>query len=196
MGSSPLIRTNYFSLLALFFLTNLTIKTVYQKVSLYLMSNCVILLASRSSLNAEIIVMYTVHYTDIILMITKLEWWQNRFLSSGLVTNFICGFHSLQKNGTAKDIVTVFTGAGDITKYGLIDRFNGENKLKHWTTQQCNQLNGSDGSIFPPHISKNDTIYVYDKDICRLLPLTWVTADTPQDIAVITTLCAAWFSWR
>lgn len=77
----------------------------------------------------------------------------------------------LQKNGTAKDIVTVFTGAGDITKYGLVDRFNGESKLKHWTTPECNRLNGSDGSIFPPHISPNDTIYVYDKDICRLLPL-------------------------
>uniref|UniRef100_A0A1B6ES61 Scavenger receptor class B member 1 n=1 Tax=Cuerna arida TaxID=1464854 RepID=A0A1B6ES61_9HEMI len=78
------------------------------------------------------------------------------------------------KNGTAKDIVTVFTGASDITKYGLVDRFNGESSLKHWTTKECNRVNGSDGSIFPPHITKNDTIYVYDKDICRLLPLKFL----------------------
>ncbi|XP_075219275.1 epithelial membrane protein isoform X2 [Lycorma delicatula] len=75
------------------------------------------------------------------------------------------------KNGTAKDIVTVFTGAGDITRYGLVDTFNGKTHMSHWTTEKCNRVMGSDGSIFPPHISKEDTIYIYDKDICRLLPL-------------------------
>lgn len=75
------------------------------------------------------------------------------------------------KNGTSKDIVTVFTGEDDITKYGLVDTYNGMNHLSHWKTEKCNRVAGSDGSVFPPHITKNDTIYVYDKDICRLLPL-------------------------
>lgn len=76
-----------------------------------------------------------------------------------------------QKNGTSKDRVTMFTGANDITKYGLIDKYNGHSHLTHYTMDRCNSLLGSDGSIFPPHMTTNTTIHVYDKDLCRILPL-------------------------
>lgn len=83
-------------------------------------------------------------------------------------------FH-LQKNSTSVDNVTVFTGASDIRQFGLIDKFNGLSHLTHWKTEKCNRLNGSDGSIFPPHITPNTTLYVYEKDLCRLLPLRCVS---------------------
>ncbi|XP_025836742.1 lysosome membrane protein 2 [Agrilus planipennis] len=77
------------------------------------------------------------------------------------------------KNGTSPDRVTVFTGANDITKYGLIDKYNGKSHLPHWLSDKCNTLLGSDGSIFPPSITKNTTLKIYDKDLCRLLPLVY-----------------------
>ncbi|XP_055385357.1 scavenger receptor class B member 1-like isoform X2 [Condylostylus longicornis] len=77
------------------------------------------------------------------------------------------------KNGTSKDRVTIFSGTQDITKYGLIDRFNGKTHLPHWLTEECNRLNGSDGSIFPPHMTTDTKLHVYDKDLCRLLPLVF-----------------------
>lgn len=77
----------------------------------------------------------------------------------------------LQKNRTNPDNVTMFTGATDITKFGLIDKYNGKSHLTHYTNDKCNSLMGSDGSIFPPHITKESKIYLYDKDLCRLLPL-------------------------
>ncbi|KAJ9593543.1 hypothetical protein L9F63_014907, partial [Diploptera punctata] len=77
------------------------------------------------------------------------------------------------KNGTSQDNVTVFTGAHDIKLFGLIDKFNGHTHLSHWKTEACNRLNGSDGSIFPPHITEDTTLYVYDKDLCHLLPLRY-----------------------
>nr|XP_018906943.1 PREDICTED: scavenger receptor class B member 1 isoform X1 [Bemisia tabaci] len=77
------------------------------------------------------------------------------------------------KNGTGKDNMTVFTGADDITRFGLVDKFNGKSNLGHWKTDKCNRIDGSDGSIFPPHMTQNTTIYVFDKDICRLLPLVY-----------------------
>lgn len=67
--------------------------------------------------------------------------------------------------------VTVWTGVTDITKFGIIERYNGKTHLSHWTSEKCNRLNGSDGSIFPPHITKDTTLYVFEKDLCRLLPL-------------------------
>ncbi|XP_077301238.1 scavenger receptor class B member 1-like [Arctopsyche grandis] len=75
------------------------------------------------------------------------------------------------KNGTSKDTINMFTGATDITKYGLVDSFNGIDHLAHYTAEACSRIDGSDGSIFPPHITKNTTLHIFDKDICRLLPL-------------------------
>lgn len=75
------------------------------------------------------------------------------------------------KNGTSNDVWTIFTGASDITKFGLIDNVNGRSTLPHWTTDECNEMQASDGSIFPPHITKNTTLYIFDKDLCRRLPL-------------------------
>lgn len=72
-----------------------------------------------------------------------------------------------------QDRITIFTGVNDITKYGIIDKFNGRSHLPHWLSDECNRLNGTDGSIFPPHITQNTTLYVYDKDLCRLLPLVF-----------------------
>lgn len=55
----------------------------------------------------------------------------------------------------------------------MIDTYNGKTHLPHWTKDSCNTLMGSDGSIFPPHITKDTTLYIYDKDLCRLLPLKY-----------------------
>lgn len=72
-----------------------------------------------------------------------------------------------------QDRVTIFSGVNDITQFGIIDKYNGVSYLPHWSTDACNHLNGTDGSIFPPHITKNTTLHLYDKDLCRLLPLSF-----------------------
>ncbi|XP_050425596.1 scavenger receptor class B member 1 [Adelges cooleyi] len=78
------------------------------------------------------------------------------------------------KNGTSKDNVTVFTGATDISLFASLDKFNGRTHLQHWTTDACNRMSGgSDGSLFPPHITMNTTLHVFDKDMCRKLPLVF-----------------------
>lgn len=77
------------------------------------------------------------------------------------------------KNGTHPDQYTIFTGASDITKYGMMDRWNGKDGFKHWTTDECDNVLGGDGSIFPPHINKNSKLKVFDKDLCRTLPLVF-----------------------
>lgn len=68
--------------------------------------------------------------------------------------------------------MTVFTGATDIRLFASLDKFNGRTHMQHWTTSECNRMSGgSDGSLFPPHITKNTTLHVFDKDMCRKLPL-------------------------
>lgn len=68
--------------------------------------------------------------------------------------------------------MTVFTGANDIRMFAALDKFNGRTHLPHWTTESCNRLTGgSDGSLFPPRIQQDTVLHVFDKDMCRKLPL-------------------------
>lgn len=75
------------------------------------------------------------------------------------------------KNGTTADAYTIFAGQSDVTKYGMLDKWNGKSGLGHWTTPSCDSVYGGDGSIFPPHITKETVLRVFDKDLCRALPL-------------------------
>lgn len=77
------------------------------------------------------------------------------------------------KNGTSSDNYTIFTGQSDITKYGMLEKWNGKGNLGHWKTPECDSVMGTDGSIFPPHITKNTVLKVFDKDLCRALPLVF-----------------------
>lgn len=77
------------------------------------------------------------------------------------------------KNSTSRDNLTIFTGLKDISKYGLLDKWNGREKLDHWTEPYCDSVSGSDGSIFPPQITKESILKIFDKDLCRALPLIY-----------------------
>lgn len=60
-------------------------------------------------------------------------------------------------------------------KFGYIDRLNGLDRLPYWRENPCSNITASEGSFFPPReLSKLDTVYVYDKDLCRIIPLKYV----------------------
>lgn len=79
-----------------------------------------------------------------------------------------------KKNGTTNDHMTIYTGKQDVNKLGVITRFNGEGSMRHWSGEECNRIDGTDGSMFPPHlIRRNATIHVFASDICRRFPLEY-----------------------
>lgn len=60
-------------------------------------------------------------------------------------------------------------------KFGYLDRLNGLDRLPYWKKKPCYNISASEGSFFPPRdITKADTVYVYDKDLCRIIPLKYV----------------------
>ena len=58
-------------------------------------------------------------------------------------------------------------------KYTTIDSFNYLKKLDYWKTEQCNMLNGTDGSSFPPGVTDSTTLYMFNDNLCRSVPLTF-----------------------
>ncbi|XP_029158687.1 scavenger receptor class B member 1 isoform X2 [Nylanderia fulva] len=97
------------------------------------------------------------------------------------------------RNGTLSEISTIFTGHTDMKEFGLINRLNGLDHLPYWPTAPCNSIIASEGSFFPPRDQTGaNIVHVWDKDLCRTLPLqyrgpvekTGIKADlyTPPDL--------------
>ncbi|KAL5012435.1 hypothetical protein ScPMuIL_010986 [Solemya velum] len=88
-----------------------------------------------------------------------------------------------QKNGTKMGSYRIASGANDISKLGEILTWNGLSTLTQWGTDQCRMINGSDGTIFPPLLDRNRTLYFYNPFYCRSLPLVYESDSEVKDLA-------------
>lgn len=80
----------------------------------------------------------------------------------------------ISRNGTLKEVSTIYTGHTSMSDFGLLSRLNGLDKLPYWKESPCNDIRASEGSFFPPReYTKSDLVYVYDKDLCRIIPLQY-----------------------
>ncbi|CAK1546431.1 unnamed protein product [Leptosia nina] len=79
------------------------------------------------------------------------------------------------KNGTVSDRLTINTGENDKDKMNILEKFNGDDRLPYWGSSECNSIEGSDGTIFPPSmLDKNRTLFVFYGNLCRRLPFNYV----------------------
>jgi len=89
------------------------------------------------------------------------------------------------RNGTLREMQTIYTGETGMQEFGLMENINGFDKLPFWNDPPCSMINGSEGSFFPPrYFTKQDLVHLYDKDICRILPLKYKHTETKQGITV------------
>lgn len=69
---------------------------------------------------------------------------------------------------------SIHTGHDTMTNFGYISKLNGLNYITAWKGTSCASINGSEGSFFPPRdITKLNSVHVYDKDLCRVIPLVY-----------------------
>ncbi|GIY69822.1 lysosome membrane protein 2 [Caerostris extrusa] len=78
------------------------------------------------------------------------------------------------KNNSGDGVFEVFTGEDDIGKYAQIVKWNNMSRIPFWNNQYCNMMNGTDGSQFPPPVSKRDVLYVYTPELCRSVSLEYL----------------------
>ncbi|XP_037954964.1 lysosome membrane protein 2 [Teleopsis dalmanni] len=78
----------------------------------------------------------------------------------------------MNRNGTSVDSLQINTGVDDIRKFSTITQFNGMPTMDFWSEPECNRIDGSDASMFPPYLIENRTqLNVFLQVLCRKVPL-------------------------
>lgn len=74
------------------------------------------------------------------------------------------------KQGLSEEEWTVYSGAGEqgLSKLGYYAAYNGESQVDYYWGDECNQIEGSDGSRFPPAlVHPGGSVWVYLRETCR-----------------------------
>jgi hypothetical protein len=58
------------------------------------------------------------------------------------------------------------TGQRDRRQFGKVASWNSYKKLPFWPAPQCNVINGSDGTLFPPPIKSSEPLYIFNQELC------------------------------
>lgn len=78
------------------------------------------------------------------------------------------------RRGISVDSLTVFTGEDSLDNLGRIYAMNGKTQLDIWSTPECNEITGTDGSQFPPHLmDKEEELLIFIKSFCRPLRMKY-----------------------
>ncbi|ODM92316.1 Platelet glycoprotein 4 [Orchesella cincta] len=75
------------------------------------------------------------------------------------------GFY-LGKNNTDDGEYVIRSGKNNPQEFGQIVSWNGKTKLNYYSGF-CNLINGTDGSLAPPFLTKDSLIRFFSSDICR-----------------------------
>lgn len=79
-----------------------------------------------------------------------------------------------QKNGTDDGFLEADAGLSSVENFGKIVSWRGHKELSWWKEgSHCNELLGTDGSIFPPFVTKKRVLRIFNAELCRSLFLTF-----------------------
>jgi len=93
------------------------------------------------------------------------------------------------KNNSLGGEFLVNTGSEDIAKLGQVVKFNNRTTLSAWEDgdekSECNSISGTDGSVFPPFVTEDTTLNIFNKDLCRSLPLQFSEKVNHHDLETL-----------
>jgi len=82
----------------------------------------------------------------------------------------------LQRNASEESQLgeySMYTGEGDPYRLATIHSYNNKKEMGFWNESRCNKVHGSDGASFNPYIKKEDTLWFFNDQLCRALPLVY-----------------------
>ncbi|XP_017775707.1 PREDICTED: sensory neuron membrane protein 1-like [Nicrophorus vespilloides] len=78
------------------------------------------------------------------------------------------------KNGTLGQRVKVKRGVKNSHDLGKVVEFEGQTELEIWGSEECNTYQGTDTTIFPPFLTKEEGLVSFAPDLCRVLAAYYV----------------------
>ncbi|CAG9861578.1 unnamed protein product [Phyllotreta striolata] len=89
------------------------------------------------------------------------------------------------KNATVQSSIRALRGTKNYRDVGRIVEYNGTaDGLSTWPTKECNTITGTDGTVFPPLMKKEEGLKNFSPDICRSLTPFWVKRTVYDGIPV------------
>ena len=79
----------------------------------------------------------------------------------------------VNKNHSVSGIWETMTGVDQVKDVAKVISYDGQTKLDFWGDDECNAIKGTDGSLFHPEVQKNETLFIFNKDLCQSLPLVF-----------------------
>ncbi|XP_031619154.1 sensory neuron membrane protein 1-like [Contarinia nasturtii] len=76
-------------------------------------------------------------------------------------------------NGTSIGRFKALRGKKNIRDIGRVLEFNGESEMDAWFEDECNRVDGTDGTIFAPFYEKEEGFSIYVPQMCRKLLLEY-----------------------
>nr|QGW45469.1 sensory neuron membrane protein 1c [Bradysia odoriphaga] len=76
-------------------------------------------------------------------------------------------------NGTDAGRYKTYRGVKNIFNLGKVIEYNGEPELDIWDGDECNEIRGTESSIFPPFGAKEDGVWAFESGICRSMKLRY-----------------------
>ncbi|KYN23106.1 Scavenger receptor class B member 1 [Trachymyrmex cornetzi] len=80
---------------------------------------------------------------------------------------FRFGYLAKTNGSRSPERIRVYRGIKNYKDIGRVLTIGNSTKLKMWFGNPCNDIRGTDGTIFPPFLSKEKEVWVYSQDICR-----------------------------
>ncbi|CAH0560924.1 unnamed protein product [Brassicogethes aeneus] len=86
------------------------------------------------------------------------------------------------KNGTAGKRFQVYRGVKNAHQLGEIVKYDNQSVIENWPTKQCNEIHGTDGTIFPPFLTNEEGLVSFSPDLCRSLKAFFVKPENYDGI--------------
>lgn len=68
-------------------------------------------------------------------------------------------------------------GIKNVTNLGNILEFDGESEVNVWNGDKCNQIVGTDTTIFAPYKKKGEPLWIFEQSVCRSFAATYTGKD-------------------
>lgn len=72
----------------------------------------------------------------------------------------------MQVNGSGIGMYKVFRGIKNFRDVGRVITFDDDTEMSVWGTDECNEYKGTDSTIFPPGLKKEQGIWAYEPSLC------------------------------